>query len=111
VGPHFIQIGRVLHNPWKQHKARHLGPNVVVECLTSLIRIREIPGSDLGLETRYTDLRFFLVFLTPPDRYRDSSYLKLGNDRLLLNNFRYSLIIPSFDAHRLELLKSRRKIN
>jgi hypothetical protein len=36
----------------------------VIEWLTLLFRIREVPGSILGPETGYPD-RFFLVFLSP----------------------------------------------
>jgi hypothetical protein len=31
------------------------GPNVVVEWLTLLLRIREVPGTNLGSETGYPD--------------------------------------------------------
>jgi hypothetical protein len=34
------------------------GPEVVVECLTLMLRIWEVPGSDLGLETGYPDEGF-----------------------------------------------------
>jgi hypothetical protein len=37
--------------------------NVMVEWL-ALLRIREVPGSNLSLETGYPD-RFFVVFLGP----------------------------------------------
>jgi hypothetical protein len=37
--------------------------NVLVEWLTLLLTIREVPGSNLGRETGYPD--FFLVLLSP----------------------------------------------
>jgi hypothetical protein len=39
--------------------------NIMVEWLALLLHIREIPGSNLDLETRNPDLRFFVVFLSP----------------------------------------------
>jgi hypothetical protein len=38
--------------------------NVVVEWLTHLLRIRDVPGSNLGTETSYPELNF-VVFLSP----------------------------------------------
>jgi hypothetical protein len=38
-------------------------PNVVVEWLTLLLRIREVPGSNLGPDTGYPD-RVFVIFLS-----------------------------------------------
>jgi hypothetical protein len=43
-------------------------PIDVVQWLTLLLRIWEIPGSDLGLETGYSE--FFEVYLSPPGRKR-----------------------------------------
>jgi hypothetical protein len=41
------------------------GPrNVVVEWITLMLRIREVPGSNLGPETGYLH-RLFVVFLSP----------------------------------------------
>jgi hypothetical protein len=39
-------------------------PNVVVEWLTLLLGIMEVPGSITGQETGYPD-RFFAIFLCP----------------------------------------------
>jgi hypothetical protein len=39
-------------------------PSVVVEWLTLLLRIREVPASDVGPETSYPD-RFSVAFLSP----------------------------------------------
>jgi hypothetical protein len=33
-----------------------VGPNDVVECFTPLLRIREVPGSIIGLETGYSEM-------------------------------------------------------
>jgi hypothetical protein len=46
-------------------------PNVAVEWLTLLLRIREVPGSKLGPGDRLSRLRFFVVFLSPPGECRD----------------------------------------
>jgi hypothetical protein len=40
-------------------------PNILVEWLTPLLRIREVPGLNLVPETDYTDFVFFVVFLIP----------------------------------------------
>jgi hypothetical protein len=45
-------------------KVVEIRPNVMVEWLALLLRIREVPGSNLGPETGYPD-RFFVVFLSP----------------------------------------------
>jgi hypothetical protein len=43
-------------------------PNVVVEWLTLLLRIREVLGSNLSPGDRLSWLRFFVVFLSPSTR-------------------------------------------
>jgi hypothetical protein len=40
-------------------------PNVMVEWLTLLLRIREVPGSNLGPADWLSRLRFFMVFVSP----------------------------------------------
>jgi hypothetical protein len=42
-------------------------PDVVVKWSTLLLNIREVPGSNLGPETGYTEV-CFIVFLSPPMR-------------------------------------------
>jgi hypothetical protein len=42
----------------------HFIPNVMVERLTLLVCIQQVPGSNLGLETSYPN-RFFVGFLGP----------------------------------------------
>jgi hypothetical protein len=41
-----------------------LKPNVAAEWLPFQLRIREVPGSNIGPDTCYPD-RFFVVFLVP----------------------------------------------
>jgi hypothetical protein len=50
--------------------------NVVVEWLTLLLRILRVLGSNLGTETGYPELRFFIVFLSP-SRKIPGLYLKI----------------------------------
>jgi hypothetical protein len=50
-----------------------------------LLRIREVPGSNLGLDTGYTE--FFVIFLSPSSECRHST-IKLGHDCFLPNPFR-----------------------
>jgi hypothetical protein len=61
-----------------------LTPNVVVEWLTLLLRIREVQGSNLG----YPDWGFSWFSSVPPGKFWDST-LKLGNDRFLPHPFQY----------------------
>jgi hypothetical protein len=46
--------------------------NVEVEWLAFLLRIREVPGSNLRLETDCPD-RFVVVPSVPPDKLKDST--------------------------------------
>jgi hypothetical protein len=39
--------------------------NVMVERLTILLRIREVPDSNFGQEISYPDMNIFVVFLSP----------------------------------------------
>jgi hypothetical protein len=39
-------------------RSRNVSPKVVVECLTLLLRIREVSGSNLGPENGYSDWGF-----------------------------------------------------
>jgi hypothetical protein len=47
-------------------------PNVVVEWPTILLRVREVPGSNLGPETGYPDLWFSWVSPVPPRKWLKS---------------------------------------
>jgi hypothetical protein len=62
--------------------------NVVVQWLALLPCIREVLCSNLGLETGYPDLRFSCFFSVPPGKCLDS-ILKLGNDFIFPNPFRF----------------------
>jgi hypothetical protein len=70
-------------------------PNVVVKWLTFLLRIRKVPGLNLGPETSYSDWGFFVVSsVSPADWYNT---LKLGHDRFLPHPFQ--LIIHLSPLH------------
>jgi hypothetical protein len=45
--------------------------NVVVECSTLLLRIRKVPGLNVGPETGYPE--FFMVFSVTPGKYRNGT--------------------------------------
>jgi hypothetical protein len=49
-----------------------------------LLRMREVPGSNLGPETGYPYWEFFVVYLSPSSKCRDST-LQWGQDRFLPN--------------------------
>jgi hypothetical protein len=60
-------------------------PNVVVEWVTPLLRIRNIPGSNLGPETGYLDCGISWFLSVPPGKHRECTS-KLGYDRFLPNS-------------------------
>jgi hypothetical protein len=60
-------------------------PNVMVEWLTLLLRIREVLLSNLGPENGYPDWRFSWFSSVPPDKYCDST---LKSD--IISNAQYS---------------------
>jgi hypothetical protein len=74
---------------------RYNEPNVVVQWLTILLRIRKVPGSYLGLETGYPD-RFPWFSSVHPGKCWDNS-LKLRHDRFLTRSFQF--IIHSSPLH------------
>jgi hypothetical protein len=87
-------------------------PNVVIEWLT-LLRVQEVPGSNLGPGDWLSWLSFFVVFSVTPGECRDST-LKLGDDSFLPNPFQFIIIIhlsPYYLRCILLLLTKRRKIN
>jgi hypothetical protein len=45
----------------------------MIEWLTFLIRIREVPGSNLGPQTGYPDWGFSFVFLIPSKQMPEST--------------------------------------
>jgi hypothetical protein len=59
-------------------------PNVFVEWLPFVIRIREVPDSILGPGDGLSSLRFFKIFLSPSRRDNTS---KLGHNCFLPNPF------------------------
>jgi hypothetical protein len=68
-----------------------LPPYVVVEWLT-LLQIREVPGSNFGLETEV-----FVVFLSP-SRQIPGWYPKLGHDRFLFHPLQFTIHLSSFHS-------------
>jgi hypothetical protein len=80
-------------------------PNAVVEWLTLLLRIREIPGLNLGPETGYIDWRSLWLYLSLQTNI--GIYLKLGYDRFLPTYFQFIIHLSPFYSmlHILELLK------
>jgi hypothetical protein len=67
-------------------------PNVVVDCLTFLLRIRKVWGSKLGTETCYSD-RFSWLSLVPTGKCKDRT--DLDHDRFLPHPFQF-IIHPPF---------------
>jgi hypothetical protein len=72
---------------------------MMVEWLTLLLHIREILGSNLGLESGYSD-RFFVVSSVPPGECQGSS-LKLGHNRFLSNLFHQFFISVLIKCHKV----------
>jgi hypothetical protein len=66
-------------------------PNILVEWLALLLRIREVPDSNLGLATGYADRGSSWFFLSSSIRML-ASYLTLGHDRFLSNLFLFVII-------------------
>jgi hypothetical protein len=85
---------------------KHIEPNVVVEWLTPLIRIREVPGSILRPGGRLSRLRFLWFSSVPPGECREST-LKLGHDRFLPSFFQF--IIFNLSYHWRYIVKLLRK--
>jgi hypothetical protein len=63
-------------------------PNVVVEWLTLLLRIREVLGSNLGPDIGYTDWGVSWVSSVPPAEFEDRTF-KLGHDRFYPNPYQF----------------------
>jgi hypothetical protein len=87
-------------------------PNVVVEWLTFLLRTREVPGVNIGLETGYPNWGFSWFASFPPDECWDST-LKLGHDRFLPNPFQFTIQLSPFHSMpcSLSYRKRRSQIN
>jgi hypothetical protein len=87
----------------------NLSTNIVVKKLTLLLRIRENPGSNLSLESSYSDWGFSWLFSVPPGKCQDIT-LKLSHNHLLPHPFHlihYSFIVLSFNVIQYVLLKKR----
>jgi hypothetical protein len=65
-----------------------LSPNAIAEWLTFLLHFREVPGSNLGLETSYSDWCFSWFSSVPQGEVRVST-LTLGHDRFVPNSFHF----------------------
>jgi hypothetical protein len=76
-----------------------LSPNVVVECLTFLLCILEVPNSNLDPETRYPDWGVSWFPLVPPGKCREST-IKLGQDRFLQNRLQFIIHLSSYVVRR-----------
>jgi hypothetical protein len=70
-------------------------PNIVVEFSTLLLRIREVPSSNLGLNTGYPNKNCSL--LSCPFRQM-TRCLKLGHDRFLLHPFQFIIHLLHFHS-------------
>jgi hypothetical protein len=65
----------------------YTSPNVVIEWLTLLLRIREVTGSHLGQETRYPDWGFVWFSSVCPRKFRVSTLNSATTDfSLILSN-------------------------
>jgi hypothetical protein len=97
---------------WFMKMDTFLGPNVLVECLTLLLRIREVPGSNLSPETGCPECWFSWFVSVPAGECRNST-LQFRPRPLPAKFFPiyHSLITLSFDAVYSYILKKRRKIN
>jgi hypothetical protein len=95
---HWIYISDFASNIFCYVNFNIVKPIVVVEWLTLLLRIRKVPGLNLGSETGYPDLGFSWFSPVPPGKCWDTS-LKLGDDCFLAPPLiHHSLITPSFNA-------------
>jgi hypothetical protein len=67
----------------------------VVEWLTLLLCIQEVPGSNLNPETGYPDWGFSWFSSIPTGECQDSA-LKLGHDCFLLNPFQFIIHLSQY---------------
>jgi hypothetical protein len=68
--------------------SKNLWPNVAIEWLVFLLRIREVPDSNLGPKTGYSDRRF-TWFSSGPSKQMPGLCLKLLYDRLFPCPFQF----------------------
>jgi hypothetical protein len=85
-------------------------PNVVVEWLT-LLRIREVPRSDLGPEDDYPEWEVSWHSSVTPGKSRDNALNQVMIASSTSFPIHHSISILSFDAVYFELLEKRRQIN
>jgi hypothetical protein len=71
-------------------------PNLMIKRLTILVRIRDVPGLNLGSETGYPGWGF-VVILSSSSEFRDSTS-KLGHNRFLTNYFQFIIYLPPFHS-------------
>jgi hypothetical protein len=90
----------------------HCWPNVVVEWLTILLCVRKVPGSNFGLETGYTDLRFSCFSSSHQANSGIVGYLKIRPQPLPSKFFpiRHLLITYYSTLNSLSYWKGRSKI-
>jgi hypothetical protein len=74
------------------------GPNVVVEWLTLLVRIRDVSGSNLRPEPGYVDCGFSWLSSVPPGKCRDSVLNQATAVSFDILPTHHSPITLSFDA-------------
>jgi hypothetical protein len=93
-----VKIGHGHFTPQSLKFTIHLQtkPNVVVEYLTLLLRIREVLASNLGPESGYW-LKFFVVFISPCRQILEL-YLQLGHGRFLPNLFQFIIHISTLHS-------------
>jgi hypothetical protein len=72
--------------------------NVVVQWLTHLVRIREVPGSNLGPETGYNDLSFSWFSVVVPGKFLCNTLNGARRHSSTAFTIYHSLITLSFDA-------------
>jgi hypothetical protein len=70
-------------------------PNIVVEWLTPLLRIREVLGSNVGPETGYPDWACSWFYSFSPGEWRPS-ILKWGHDLYIGNPFYFIIHLSPF---------------
>jgi hypothetical protein len=61
-------------------------PKKLIQAVTPLIRIRQVPASNLGRDTDYSD-----VAPPPPSSEMTKQYLKLCNNSFLFYHFQFSV--------------------
>jgi hypothetical protein len=84
-----------------------MGTNIVVEWLTLLLRIWEVPGSNIGPVTGY-HVRFSW-FSSVQENSGIIDYLKIGHDSFLQSPFQFLIHVSPFHSKLLFLVTKRRR--